>query len=230
MIHFFLGLLFCGPEGFGWDPTVELVRSPSGEDQYDYVVEDDDGTQTAYRTLGLIAESSETSNSGKGMRVWRAVELRDGVPHGDTVVLKDMWRHDELGQEGSNMRTIAESGRSRKAHDELRHGVLTVLHHGDVIIHVEGEEPHKDRLGTHLEDYKKQRGPTQQLKKVAQMFMTSWRRPTDPSEMSGRRTHYRMVVKEYCTPLRDVRWDCSKVYPALAEVCGGTFTSVPVVV
>ena len=67
MVHFFLVMLYTDvPTSFGWDPTVQLVRemcdNADVQAQYDYTVEDSDGTQTVYRTLGLLAEPSDSDS------------------------------------------------------------------------------------------------------------------------------------------------------------------------
>lgn len=234
MVHFFLAMMFSCPTRLGWDATVQLVRNPSSTDdssvdvQYDYTVEDADGTQTIYRTRGLIAESEEGSNRG-GLRVWRAVEVRDGAAHGDTVVLKDVWRCTEIPQEGTNMRGVAEpSPQSRLSEEDqeaLKHSVLTVLHHGDVLIRANSngskENPEspvfvQDRLPAHIRNYGKTL-PKQynDIELISPEWATQW------NELSDRRVHYRMVVKELCTSIYEIRWDHLKVYPALAEACEG---------
>ena len=223
MVQFFLAMLFSSPTDLGWDSTVQISRIPSDTVQYEYTVSDADGTQTVYRTLDLIAESGKSNP--KGLRVWRAVEVRDGIPHGEVVVLKDVWRLLDIPQEGSNMRAIAEpqpdSDMSDAEKEALRRGVLTVLHHGDVMIRSPSRgcsttltECRPDPLVLHLETY------SHSLSEQLGDFGSS-EDLSRSGERSGRRVHYRAVVKELCTSLYDVRRDHEKVYRALAEVCEG---------
>ena len=259
MVHFFLVMLFASdPAYLGWDTTVQLVRSPSDDAdtsgvQYDYTVEDADGTLTVYRTLGLIAESSE-SNLRQGLRVWRAVEIRDGAPHGETVVLKDMWRATEVPQEGANMRAACNPQPDRAMSDEekeaLRRSGLTVLHHGDVTIRVRAptDSDSRKKGASKKKGALKKKGASKKKGSSEGGFLLLRDRldihrdipvsleherhdflgtsatpslyPWGASEnLSGRLVHYRMVVNELCTPMRDIRWDHTKVYPVIAQVC-----------
>ena len=229
MVHFFAAMLFGSPAYLGWDPTVQLVRDPSSDSaaQYDYTVEDADGTQTVYRTLESISKQSEDRGM-KSLRVWKAVEVRDGNPVGDPVVLKEMWRFNEIAQEGSNTRAVSEptptSTLSEEAQERLTRGVLTVLHHGDVIIRPDPSKPQvsfADRLPMHFNTFGKSVPPGLNIltgRRARQNFWTGWR------ELSDRRIHYRMVVKELCTPMYEIRWRPDKVVPALAQICEGALS------
>ena len=239
MVHFFMAMLFCTPSQLGWDPTVRLVHSPSVSSyepengQYDYVVEDADGTQTIYRTLEVISFSDDYGNARKGLRVWKAIEVRDGAPHGEAVVLKDAWRYTDIEREGSKVRAVvvpdpaADNAWSDGEKDALKRGVCTILHHGDVIIRpdapsnlanasAEEDEDHDlyaDDLPTHLNDYLSTLPPQPEWLPQPPRWWTG------PGELSDRRMHYRIVIKEVCTPMRLVRWQHAKVFPALAQIC-----------
>ena len=228
MVHFFLTMLFSTSSDLGWDPTVQRVRSLSGDPspRYDYTVEDADGTQTVYRTAGLIAESDKDS-SFRGLRIWEAFEVRDGIPHGDIVVLKDTWRLKDIEQEGSNMRAVMEppsnSTMSEESRKALEHSVLTVLHHGDVIIRpgrpgADSSMSYPDEADRHIVGYFKTL-PWELRSRY--MINTKWRGANWGASISNRRIHYRMVVKELCGSLHGIRRDHQKVYAALAEVCEG---------
>ena len=234
MVHFFVALLYATPAYVGWDTTVQLVRHPSGDCdvQYDYTVEDADGTQTTYRTLELLSKSD--GDSTKHLRVWKTVELHEGSPVGDAVVLKDMWRCKEIPQEGSNMRAIVEPDTQPTSSDGaqkiLQRGVLTVLHHGDVIIRPDPSKPEvssKDMVPAHFNVYGSSIPQGRNIltgRRVNQFFWTR------PGEFSQKRIHYRMVVKELCTPLYEIRWEHDKVFRALAEVCECTSARVNLLV
>ena len=244
MVHFFLVMLYTkDPAYLGWDPTVQLVHTPTGDAngdplpdvQYDYMVEDADGTRTIYRTLGLITESGD-NNPRQGLRIWRAVEIHDGVPRGDAVVLKDVWRAPEIPQEGSNMRAASQphpqSEMSEEDQDGLRRSTLTVLHHGDVVIRIptcsvpdaktgdasdESFLQLRDKLDAHRNNAAQWK-PERHDYLGNSMIPSLW---TLGGEISGRLVHYRMVVKEVCTPMQDIRWDHHRIFPLIAEVCEG---------
>ena len=108
------------------------------------------------------------------------------------------------------------SGEEKEA---LKRAVITVLHHGDVIIRPTGSRdgnarrPFRDERTMHLENFCR----------TIPEDADNWR--TGTGELSGRRVHYRMVVKELCTPLYDMRLEHHKVFPALAEACEGASCS-----
>ena len=143
------------------------------------------------------------------------------------VVLKDTWRLKDIEQEGSNMRAVVEpppdSTMSEEARKALKHSVLTVLHHGDVIIRpgrsgADSSISFSDEAARHVVGYFKTL-PWELRSRY--MINTKWRGANWGASISNRRIHYRMVVKELCGSLHDIRRDHQKVYAALAEVCEG---------
>ena len=155
MIHFLGALLFSQPQDLGWDLTATLVPGPDGDPQYEFIVEGADGTQTRYRTLELIVAAPKEPTNGRGTWVWRVIELRDGIPSGDPVVLKDVWRHGELAQEGTIIESIHDSDLGDTERSLLRDHLLTVLPHGDVVIRpmtCDGV-PHLDSTQTHARNF-----------------------------------------------------------------------------
>ena len=228
MIRFFAALLFSPSQTLGWDTTVLAARGADGSSQYDFVVEDSAGTQSRYRSLERIA----SSHNGKGTQVWRAVELRDGSPYGEPVVLKDVWRHGELAQEGSIISSIRDSDLSEDERLRLDNHLPTVLRHGDVVVHSQSgvDSPHLDSTQAHMRNF---------------MALCKGESLDEPSllppgtrlgpyvgtglnhgriELRGRRIHYRIVFKEICTPIRRTKAP-SAVFNALADVSQGMNTS-----
>ena len=230
VVRFFAALLFSQPHDLGWDATVTTFSGADGSPQYDFTVEDSDGTQTQYRSLEFIASTP----SGKGTQVWRVVELRNGQPHGDPVVLKDTWRHGELAQEGGNIENIRVSASGEGERMVLDDHLPTVLHHGDVVIHSQSgvDAPHLDSTQTHIRNFvalckgEAVNEPSQLPPgtRLGPYYGTGlkWGR----TEIRGRRIHYRIVFGEDCIPLRRYK-SPSVVFDALADVSKGIFPCLP---
>lgn len=229
MVHFFVAMLFAEPAYLGWDPTVQLVRDLSVDSgpRYDYTVEDADGTKTVYRTLELLSDPDD-NNGVKSLRIWKVVEIRDGSPYGDAAVLKETWRHPEISQEGGNMLAVAvpdaQSSLSEEEQEKLTRGVLTVLHHGDVIIRPNPETAFTDKLPMHFNNYGKTLPVGRDIDTGRRVDQGFW---TKRDKLSRKRVHYRMVVKEFCTSLYEFRWKHEQLFPALAEICEGELSRVP---
>ena len=209
-----------------------LFGAPKVPQQYDITVEDANGVQTRYRSIELISSSSLETN-GKATRVWRALELRDGVPCREPVVLKDLWRHGELAQEGEIISSIHESS-SMTEEDRLFLGkhLPTVLHHGDVVLHSESSphSPYLDSTQAHRTNFQSWRSG-QELAEPASLppgtRLGPYLRTTESlgSERRGRRIHYRIVVKEHCTPLQHEK-SPTVVFKVLANVAAGRCSSL----
>ena len=188
------------------------------------------GTQTRYRTLELLA-SSDTN--GNGTRVWRAVELRDGSPHGDPVVVKDVWRHGELSQEGSNIQSIRDSANEEELLFLDDH-LPTVLCHGDVVIHPNPavDPPHLDSTQTHMRNFLsfcagKSITEPAILPPGTRLgpYFSEYVLTKGETELRGRRIHYRIVFKESGVPIHRIK-SPGVVFNALADIASGTSTSL----
>ena len=224
MVHFFCSILSSPPECLGWDMTMTPVQHAGALPQYDFTVEDSDGTQTRYRSLDLIS----SAQSEKGTRVWRVVELRDDVPCGDPLILKDVWRHAELAPEGSNIDSIRSNVMSEDERHFLDEHLPTVVHHGDVIIHPQssGDPPHLDVTQTHARNFQALcRGEAVDSPsllapgtRLGPYFGTGLRK--GKPELRGRKIHYRIVFKEDCSPIHREK-SPSTVFNALADVAEG---------
>ena len=225
IVRFFSALLFAEPFELGWDTTIAFRKDRNGDSQYDITIEDAGGKRTVYRTLELVSYTRSELEMGKATRIWRAVELRGGSPHGDPVILKDVWRHEELSREGDTLEAIRQSESSPAIQRLLSRRLLTVLHHGDVIIRTEaGRNAHVDRTRLHTDNVVCFRR-NQPL--VDPRFASPHAQrephfiPPDGRRMLlGSRVHYRIVFKEVCTPLTNKPLDT--VLTALADTCEGT--------
>ena len=221
-MRFFLPLLFADRSQLGWDPTIVSTRNPG---QYDLTVEDADCTQTVYRTLELLSSTRTELASGKGTRIWKALEIRDGVPSGKPVVLKDVWRHEELGREGDSLSAILRSQPSPHLRALLAGRTLTVLHHGDVVLRSSSRrDPCVDCTRRHPQNAVRflQKRPLTDARHVAvgERLEPDYVPPDGRRMLLGRLVHYRIVVAERCDPLSDKPFPV--IFRALSDVCKGT--------
>ncbi|KAL5496159.1 hypothetical protein ACEPAH_3076 [Sanghuangporus vaninii] len=92
-----LSLCFASREELGWDPTVESVRSDSGDREYIIEV-----NGRKYMTQKAIANSKAHALSSSGTRVWEVIDIETR----ESRVLKDTWMESDRETEGEIYRTI----------------------------------------------------------------------------------------------------------------------------
>ena len=162
---------------------------------------------------------------GKATRVWKAVELRKGSPFGKPVILKDGWRHEELSREGDTLQAIRQLATTSPTHERLSRRLLTVLHHGDVVIRSHsGQNPHIDRTRRHTDNaarFLRNEPPVDSRFTVPDAQGEPCGKPAHVRGMlSGGRVHYRIVFKELCKPL--LKQPLETVFSALSDTCEGS--------
>lgn len=178
-----------------------------------------------YRTLGCISDARIKTACGKATRIWKAIRVQDGLPIENPAVLKDMWVNVELGREGQAMDDIRRCDSSAESQQIFEKSFLTVLHHGDVIIHSANgcDPPHVDmtRLRT--------KNPLELLhgKSLSDPQIPKPSPDSAPSSdgdstrgLCGQRVHYRIVFAELCKPLRSEE-SLAVIFLALSQVCQG---------
>ena len=224
VIRFFLPLLFADLTTLGWDPTVVPTGTPG---QFDITVEDADGTQTVYRTLEVISSLAVERDTAKATRIYKAVELKNGTPHGKPVVLKDVWRQEELGREGDTLAAIRECDSSQAARDLIAQRTLTVLHHGDVVLRSPAvAHPYLDYTRTHVDNAQQfaQKLPLcdPRFLRTGEVLESHYGKEDGRRCLLGRMFRYRIVFKEICTTLSHAPFP--EVFAAIRDVCeGGDF-------
>lgn len=91
---------------------------------YDIAIFSAEREPQTYRTLELLADSGAHILHGRGTRVWKAVLLKDGVPSGSPLVIKDVWVDPARPSEGSLFDTIRTAGRRVDASELWENGFL----------------------------------------------------------------------------------------------------------
>ncbi|KAI5993507.1 hypothetical protein EDD15DRAFT_899625 [Pisolithus albus] len=219
LIHFFCSVAFADEQQLGWDPTVQRV-CVEGKPQYNITVRTDEGKETVYQTTKMISDFSAHAMQGRGTRVFQVrLTLQNGQPvhNAEPLVLKDSWRELDRTREDQILVQIfndlgKEYGTVKGT--EARNYFLTVLAAGDVMVHGE-----KDKTTSLLRDAD-ELPPDFGLHPLRADDLPEWK-PTrtgegltpnfscvPPSVKKSKihhRIHYRLVFKEVCQPIHDLK-------------------------
>ncbi|KAJ3531026.1 hypothetical protein NM688_g7632 [Phlebia brevispora] len=208
VVHAFLSFLYAEPHQLGWDTTMQPVDDPKHGMQYDFTVDRSDGSSSVFRSLSLVFGGQSGTARRRGTRVWKVVEMADGVPRGEPLILKDSWNHEELSREGVNLERIRERDESTEFQNAFRTNFLTVVCHGNVLMRsTRGPSP-LDCSQQHSRAYR-QAASSKNAHPSA--FYSS-------HKLSGRKIHYRIVFKEHCQPLT-LTMPLGQVFTVLGEAC-----------
>ncbi|KAI5993502.1 hypothetical protein EDD15DRAFT_2529998 [Pisolithus albus] len=219
LIHFFCSVAFANEHQLGWDPTVQRV-CVEGKPQYNITVCTDEGKETVYQTTKMISDFSADAMQGRGTRVFQVrLTLQNGQPvhNAEPLVLKDSWREVDRAREDQILGQIFDGLGKKydtKKVSEARKYFLTVLAAGDVIM-----DGKKDKTTSLLRDAD-ELPPDFGLHRLPADDLLEWK-PTrsgegltpnfscvPPSVKNSKihhRIHYRLVFKEVCQPLYDLK-------------------------
>ncbi|KAI5993486.1 hypothetical protein EDD15DRAFT_896360 [Pisolithus albus] len=219
LIHFFCSLAFANEHQLGWDPTVQRV-CVEGKPQYNITVRTDEGKEMVYQTTKVISDFSAHAMQGRGTRVFQArLTLQNGQPvhNAQPFVLKDSWR--ELGWAREDEILVQIFDGLGKKYDtkkvsEARDYFLTVLAAGDVIM-----DGKKDKTTSLLRDAD-ELPPDFGLHPLPADDLPEWKStrtgegltsnfscvpPSVEKSQIHHRIHYRVVFKEVCQPIHDLK-------------------------
>ncbi|KAI5993508.1 hypothetical protein EDD15DRAFT_899602 [Pisolithus albus] len=219
LIHFFCSVAFANEHQLGWDPTVQRV-CVEGKPQYNITVCTDEGKETVYQTTKMISDFSAHAMQGHGTRVFQArLTLQNGQPvhNAELLVLKDSWRQLGRAREdeilGQIFDGLGKKYGTKKA-SEAGAYFLTVLAAGDVI--VDGK---KDKTASLLRDAD-ELPPDFGLHPLRADDLPEWKStrtgegltpnfssvpPSVEKLQIHHRIHYRVVFKEVCQPIHDLK-------------------------
>lgn len=212
-IHFFLAIMYAEPCDLGWDPTI----TPCGDGlRYNITVHSTDGTTKNYRTLKLISDSGARFIRGRGTRVWKATLVQDGEECGEPVILKDVWVDPDRRREGAILEDIRSVDRA-SFQDHVDLPFLTVICHGDVFL----DTARTISDSTHALEHHNLAIIDAPLAPRSQSgTQSSSAVPQSLPRTASRKIHYRIILKEVCTPIDDER-SVSSIFNMLAETANG---------
>jgi hypothetical protein len=177
-----------------------------------HVSEDGQTVPIVYRTEGILSDFAADALRGRGTRVFKARMLNPNTTEveGDPVALKDVWVDHDRDSEGEIRRKIEE-----EANDEdkprIRQYLMTVLHHGDVLVNYKRDHT-RDLILRHAEVPSVDRFTLRRKMDQPESIMSTGSLPMVDAPGQARacyasyyqyspKVHYRVVYKEVARPL-----------------------------
>lgn len=215
-----------------------MTQLPNG--QLDIVVRASDGKDKIYRTLEVLSDFAAESILGRATRVYKAQELKNGVPYGDVVVLKDQWIDSDRIKEGDIYKQIRNTNHSRQFRDKFALSFLTVLYHGIVFVeddneklvpddtrkvHLRGEDISANSPRFQMMHTGIRTGGSRKSCPVATGYPFPPRVELNldsPEVVYDSKVHYRIVFKEVCRPLYELT-DLREISAVIFETCSSEF-------
>jgi hypothetical protein len=114
----------------GWDPTIIRGFHADSKRYYDITVHDKDSSEKIYRTSKILFSYGADALCGRGTRVFEGNMLKDRMPYGPSVAIRDAWVDHDRKWEAT---ILADFFSKANEIDKQQH-FLTVLACGDVVI------------------------------------------------------------------------------------------------
>jgi hypothetical protein len=234
VIHVFTSLVLASKTNLRYDPTIKRVLIGTAP-QYEVTLQDGDTNVTdGFPLCDVRANVTE----GRATRVWKV--YRKGGDQEDCFVLKDLWMFSDSKSEGDTMRDLL-----KKFDEKDHHYFLTVVSDGPV--HVDGDLVDQT-VGTIMRGI-----PTvidsqsilpphtyeeSKLNRQGSRGNQSQGRPPGIKEACSidlpeggiiPRIHYRILFREVCELLEDIR-DLGVVFSLLAQTANGELHMISLVV
>jgi hypothetical protein len=133
LINIIIRFVSADEVALGWDPTIIRGFHGNGKRYFDITVQDKNRGDKTYRTSEILFSYSADALRGRGTRVFEGNLLKDGVPSGPSVAIKDAWVDYDRKREATILEDFySEADESDK--QLIRQYFLTVLMHGDVVV------------------------------------------------------------------------------------------------
>ncbi|GJE94443.1 hypothetical protein PsYK624_106130 [Phanerochaete sordida] len=232
IIRYFLSMMYASEAQLGWDTTMVPVEV-DGHMQYDITVDDTlfpgTGKSRVYRTSKLLSNVGTFAVRGRATRVWKAKLLKDGQLVGDDVAIRDNWIDADRPREADVINQIlddvppdvpnADNPDPEYSKNTLRDHMLTVLASGDVVVddHLDRTQPapltftsftirQEDKSEKAQSRRTKDKAALQEeLKNHHEEVDDMMPIPPHHSEQYHVKVHHRIVYKEVCIPLHEVK-------------------------
>ncbi|KAF8909747.1 hypothetical protein CPB84DRAFT_1765365 [Gymnopilus junonius] len=217
LIHYILSLSFATLAELGFDMSMTLYKDPSKK-SFDYEIRLREKT---YRTVKVLSDFRADALRGRATRVFEAKEIEGGeVVSGPSVVIKDSWMDADRDTEGDIQRAVLHD-LPKELHQYFREIVADnyVLAGDEVdhtsLVHLRGLE---------ITDASKYRLPiVKDDSHVEPQQSLGLEIDPDLHESATEgfiyypKVHYRIIFKDVCQPLEEVRsWPT--IYKALGDV------------
>jgi hypothetical protein len=133
LINIITMLVSADEAALGWDPTIIRGFRDDGKRYFDITVHDKNSGDKTYRTTEILFSYGADAIRGRGTRVFEGNLLKDGVPSGPSVAIKDAWVDYDRKREAAILADFY-SAADEADKQLIRQYFLTVLAHGDVTI------------------------------------------------------------------------------------------------
>ena len=232
LIKLFAAFAFADQKSLGFDPTVQPVPGKGG--QFVITVHPDDDKQNTrrFRTKQIISSFGAEPLRGRGTRVYEAVELDvNGNPIGSPVVLKDTWIDSDRIREGTILASIhaAVQGSDRILFER---NFLTRICDGDVWTDFNTVDDTANLMrGLNIDPnnvplFQVQQQATPKSDESPSGSEALWAmtkvRPPRMHPRYAPKTHYRIVFKEKCIPIQQIK-SLPDIMTVLIEIVDGAF-------
>ncbi|KIJ06645.1 hypothetical protein PAXINDRAFT_121498 [Paxillus involutus ATCC 200175] len=217
LIYLVCALAFADDEDLGWDPTIQRVMVED-QIQYDITFREQGGSPAVYRTVAIISDFGADAMTGRGTRVFKAyLRSLDGKsPSGPVnhVVIKDAWRDSDRDREDQILQKILSDIGQDKAEDAKKY-FLTVLRAEDVSIKGGTDDTRQLLHGATTlgdcswhdvwPDKEPSRGSHLSSAGHTPTYLTRQGIPPAASAKIQHKKHFRIVFKEVCQPIFELK-------------------------
>jgi hypothetical protein len=188
----------------GWDPSVELLQHAEGN-FYHIMVGD-----TRYRTLKVLQDLGANYLRSRAARTFKVKKV--GGNDDNTYVLKDLWLEQDRKPEHQIYEEIISDVRRLYPQrvDIVRRHLFTPVDH----TFVEANGVRDDTKASMMRN----KSLVSEIVRLPVITVSSTRHVHAPEE-TCHRVHYRIVFKEYATPLHKVK-KMGEVFAVLADLMG----------
>ncbi|KAF9810535.1 hypothetical protein IEO21_06858 [Rhodonia placenta] len=202
----------------------EIELAEDNSPRVDIFVRDKDGKESWYRTNKLISDFGADGLRGRGTRVWKAKKLvvdestGEKKEEGPDVVIKVSYIDDDRQREGSILAQIYDFLVAIKKESFYERCFLSVITHGDVYVHGRLDQtrqlmtrglPIPEHHATFVVQVQENESASAKTSRGTGPSRTGTGdyRSSEPGRpfLYKPRTHYRIVFKEVCQRISDLR-------------------------
>lgn len=133
-----LALLHAPYENLGFDSTIKIDWDSDHDATPQFLINVQSRTNSndvrEYKTLELLSDASVRNIRGRGTRVWKVREWKEGRAFGEPLALKECWVNSSSDVEGATIARIHASATTNAERTELEGALLTTVIDGKVVL------------------------------------------------------------------------------------------------